>query len=293
MTNKISRQQKLHRQSGEGHVLAAIFLVGLLVLLGISVYNTLQLDTFREETDAQLRQHEERIAMLDGNVAKTSSQVGQVTTRVESAEKSFDERKREVEGRTQTLQKAIQETKQSQEESQEQITAVGGRLEGLEEFKSDTTSKVGALGGEVEDVKEAVSETRAELDKTIAELSSVRGDLGVQSGLIATNGQELTALKALGDRNYYEFTLSKTRKPQRVGPISVKLSGTDRGKNMYSLELWADDKKIVKKQRSLLEPVQFYVVGSRAPYELVVNKVARNEITGYLATPKEQSRGSS
>ncbi len=290
MTNKISRQQKLHQQSGEGHVLAAIFLVGLLVLLGISVYNMLQLDTFREETDAQLRQHEERIAMLDGYVAKTSSQVGQVTTRVESAEKSFDEKQREDAGRTQTLQKALQETQQSHEESKEQITAVGGRLE---EFKSDTTSKVGALGGQVEDVKEAVNETRAELDKTIAELSSVKGDLGVQSGLIATNGQELTALKALGDRNYYEFTLGKTRKPQRVGPISVKLNGTDRGKNMYSLELWADDKKIVKKQRSLLEPVQFYVVGTRVPYELVVNKVARNEITGYLATPKEQSRGSS
>ena len=148
------------------------------------------------------------------------------------------------------------------------------------------------MGGRVETVKQEVDATRAELEKTIAELTSVKGDLGVQSGLIATNGDELAALKRLGERNFYEFDLGKTRRPQRVGPVSIKLSGTDRKRNLYSIELWADDKKIVKRRKTLLEPVQFYVEGSRAPYELVVNKIENGNIGGYLATPKSGPRGS-
>ena len=140
-------------------------------------------------------------------------------------------------------------------------------------------------------VKEEVDKTKAELEKTIAALSSVRGDLGVQSGLIATNGEELAALKRLGERNYYEFDMRKSRQPGKVGPVRIKLTGTDRKRNRYSLELWADDKKIEKRRKTLLEPVQFYVIGSRVPYELVVNKIDKDQIAGYLATPKDGPRG--
>ena len=76
-----------------------------------------------------------------------------------------------------------------------------------------------------------------------------------------------------------------------MGPISVKLSGTDRKRNRYSIELWADDKKIVKRRKTLLEPVQFYVEGTRVPYELVVNRIENGVIAGYLATPKDTRRG--
>ena len=110
--------------------------------------------------------------------------------------------------------------------------------------------------------------------------------------MIATNGEELDALKRLGERNYYEFNLGRTKKPQRVGPVSIKLSGTDRKRNRYSIELWADDKRIVKRRKTLLEPVQFYVEGTRIPYELVVNKIDNGVIAGYLATPKDAQRGS-
>ena len=73
--------------------------------------------------------------------------------------------------------------------------------------------------------------------------------------------------------------------------MSIKLTGTDRKRNRYSIELWADDKKIVKRRKTLLEPVQFYVEGARIPYELVVNKIDSGLIEGYLATPKGSARG--
>jgi hypothetical protein len=43
------------------------------------------------------------------------------------------------------------------------------------------------------------------------------------------------------------------------------------------------------KDRNTNEPIQFYVAKARQPYELVVNQVAKDQIVGYLSTPKVQS----
>src|SRR5690606_31044682 len=120
---------------------------------------------------------------------------------------------------------------------------------------------------------------------TVADLKTVRGDLGVQSGLIATNSGELDALKRLGQRNYFEFNIAKSKAATKVGRIQLRLRDTNDKKGLYTVEVMADDKTIEKKNKSLLEPVQFYVIGSKIPYEIVVNKLEKNRIIGYLATP--------
>jgi hypothetical protein len=142
---------------------------------------------------------------------------------------------------------------------------------------------------EVGTVKSDLSSTKAELDKTIASLKSVSGDLGVQSGLIATNGKELAALKALGERNYFEFNLGKTKQPQRVGDVMLQLKKADQKRNRYTLDITADDKRVEKKDKGVNEPVQFYTSKARQPYEIVVNEVKKDVIVGYLATPKVQT----
>jgi len=115
--------------------------------------------------------------------------------------------------------------------------------------------------------------------------------MGVMSGLVATNGKELDALKQLGDRNYFEFNLGKTKAPQKVGDIAVQLKNTDPKKNKFTITVIADDKTVEKKDKNVNEPVQFYVAKARQPYELVVNEVKKNQIVGYLSTPKvQQSR---
>jgi hypothetical protein len=127
------------------------------------------------------------------------------------------------------------------------------------------------------------------LDKTIAELKTVRGDLGVQSGLIATNSKELSALRTLGERNYFEFNITRSKEYRKVGDISVRLRKADTKRNRYTVEVLADDKRVEKKDKNVNEPVQFYVARARQPYELVVNEVRKNQIVGYLATPKVQA----
>jgi hypothetical protein len=126
------------------------------------------------------------------------------------------------------------------------------------------------------------------LDKTIASLKSVAGDLGVQSGLVATNSKELAALKALGERNFFDINMGKTKTPQRIGDIQLLLKKTDQKKNRYTVEITADDKTVEKKDKGVNEPVQFYTSKARQPYEIVINEVGKDKIVGYLATPKVQ-----
>src|SRR5262249_14722143 len=150
-------------------------------------------------------------------------------------------------------------------------------------------TKIADVSTDVSGVKTKLTQTDADLQKTIADLKSARGDMGVQSGLIATNASELAALKRLGERNYFEVKLGKTKDRQRVGDITLLLKKTDPKKNKYTVEVMADDKLTEKKDKNVNEPVQFYTTKAKQPYELVVNQVAKDQIVGYLATPKEQA----
>lgn len=168
----------------------------------------------------------------------------------------------------------------------DQHLSLAAQLGEMKDASTQTFAKVDGIATDVTTVKSDVATTKSELDKTIAELRTVRGDMGIQSGLIATNSKELAALRSLGERNYYEFQLSKSKTPQRIGDVAVQLKKMDSRRNRYTIELIANDKRVEKKDRGVNEPVQFYMAKARLPYELVVNEVRKDSIVGYLAAPK-------
>src|SRR5437016_2285431 len=113
------------------------------------------------------------------------------------------------------------------------------------------------------------------------------GDLNKHSELIATSHDELEMLKHRGDRNYFEFTLTKGKQPTHVGTVNLELKKADPKKSKFTLYVMADDKKIEKKDRNINEPLQFYTGRDHNLYEVVINSVDnKNQITGYLSTPK-------
>ena len=177
----------------------------------------------------------------------------------------------------------------SEQQLKESQNRIASEVTGLKQATTENHTTIAAVNTEVLHVKDQVDATRGQLESTIAELKRVNGDLGVMSGLIATNGKEIDALRQLGDRNYAEFTIRKGKDAVRVGDIWVLLKATNDGRNRYTIELRTDDRKIEKKDRSLNEPVQFYVGHNRQPHELVVNQIQKNAIVGYMATPKVAS----
>lgn len=173
-------------------------------------------------------------------------------------------------------------------EQAKQQAEVQSKISDVQQQTTAANAKIGEVSGDVTSVKTDLGSTKAELDKTIANLNKVTGDLGVTSGYVATNGKELEALKRLGERNYFQFTLlRKDKAPKRVGDVSLKLKSADKKHNRYTIEVLADDKTVEKKDKTINEPLQFYVAKAKQPYEVVVNEVGKDQITGYLAAPKD------
>ncbi len=152
-----------------------------------------------------------------------------------------------------------------------------------------TNGEVGAVKTDVGGVKADIASTRSELDRTISDLKRMRGDMGEMSGLIATNSKELNALRELGDRVYWEFSLPKNGTVQKVGDIQIALKKLDPKRNRYTVEVVLDDKHIEKRDKTINEPVQFYSSAkARQALEVVVYQIDKDKVVGYLAAPKVQ-----
>jgi hypothetical protein len=250
-----------------GLLIAGLALIGY---AGHSVQTRLEQELSKNEEQnkiltAQLEQANTRIADLKGQVDVTSQKVGM--TQAELA----DARSRAEAIRKQQIasdQKLTQQITTAQKESEE---------------------KIGAVVTDVSGAKKDIEATRTDLEATKTKLDRAAGDMGVMSGLIARNHDDLEELKRRGDRNYYEFTIQKSKSAQRVGPVQIALNKTDQKKSRYTITVLADDKSIEKKDKTSGEPVQFYMKGSArlTPYEIVVFDVGKNQITGYLSAPKD------
>jgi hypothetical protein len=171
-------------------------------------------------------------------------------------------------------------------EAQQAQQQVASEIGEVKDAATSAHTKIEETNDRVSTVDSRVTQTRSDLEKTVGDLKSVQGDMGVQSGLIATNAKELAALRELGERNYLEFDVKKTNQPQRVGTVSIVLRRADPKRNRYTLDVLADDKRVEKRDRSINEPVQFYVSRAHQPYEIVVNEVEKDRVVGYLAVPK-------
>ncbi len=218
------------------------------------------------------------------NIEAMQNQVAQF--RAQAAQLSGDAKK-EAERHADELAARLE---RAQAEQGQKVAAVSAEVAGVKDVATATSAKVGEVTNDVGSLKTETASNRSAIEKTIADLKSARGDLGVQSGLIATNGKELLALKQLGERNYIDIKLAKVKKnvPQKFGDVQLVLESADPKKNKFTLVIIADDKRVEKKDRTVNEPIQFLMSKSVQPYELVINDVKKDLVVGYLSVPKVQ-----
>ena len=184
-------------------------------------------------------------------------------------QKQLDERAQEILAREQADNKRLQS---AQQQTAQQVNAVS----------SDLTNVKTDVGG----VKTDLGKTQTDVAGALSQLQSMKGDLSDTNSIIARNHDELVLLEHKGDRNFYEFTLTKGQK-KPVGTVSLELKRTDAKRSKFTLDIYADDKTYEKKDRNVNEPLQFYSGKDPALFEIVVNTINnKNQITGYLSTPK-------
>jgi len=214
---------------------------------------------------AQLAQANSSLADLKGHIEVTEQKVGMTQSELAQARSRAESIRKEQQASAQKFNSQLTEVQKNSEE------------------------KIGAVATDLGGAKKDLESTRSDLEATKGKLERMQGDEGVMSGLIARNHDDLEDLKRRGDRNYYEFTVARTKTAQRVGPVQLSLNKVDPKKNKYTMTVFVDDRSIEKKDKTAGEPVQFYVKGGRgaSPYEVVVFDVGKNQITGYLSTPKD------
>jgi DNA anti-recombination protein RmuC len=257
--------------SYSGALLGAIAVAVLAALGGLLWSYSLSNRMSRQE--AALSEANQQNAKLDAQLRETNARLRVATDAlgksVGMTQKQLDERAQDIIRREQADSKRLES---EQKQTAQQVSAVS----------SDVSSVKTDVGG----VKTDLTKTQTDLATAVGQLQSMKGDLDNHSSLIARNGSELEVLKHKGDRNYYEFTLTKGQK-KPVGTVSLELKKADTKKSRFTVVVFADDRSYEKRDRNVDEPLQFYSGKDPALYEIVVNSIgSKNTVSGYLSTPK-------
>jgi hypothetical protein len=133
---------------------------------------------------------------------------------------------------------------------------------------------------QLQQTQDAVAKNRADLEGSI---NTTKDEL---NGSIAKNHDELVLLEKRGERAYFEFDLSKSKQFQRVGPMSLSLRKTDTKHKSYDLAMLVDDNELSKKKVNLYEPVWIHLETGGQPVQIVVNRVDKDTVHGYVSAPK-------
>jgi small-conductance mechanosensitive channel len=245
----------------------AVAVLGALSLLGLGVgWSAVnRANSIEQSTQAALKQQSDAIAQrmskADDQNQQLESDLKVVTDKLNVTQADL------IAARKQNKMAAVNYTKKLDELG----TNVNAQL--ATKASSDDVNK---LGGDVTGVK-------TDLDATKNSIQMARSEMGT---LIARNHDEIDQLRRMGQRDYYEFTVTRKAGAQKVGTVQVELKDTNTKKNQFTINVLADDKSFEKKNRSVNEPIFFYTGGTRQAVELVINKVSKSTASGYLSVPK-------
>jgi hypothetical protein len=207
----------------------------------------------------------------------------------QAAEDGFSQRMAQAEHTNAELQSEVNLVGDKLKLTEEQLATARSQVK---QSRADYTKKLNdvqttlATKASSDDVKALgtdVTGVKTDLDATKGNLQALRGEHGE---LIARNHEELEQLKRMGERDYYEFTLTSKGQKEHVGQTMIEFRSASAKKHQYTIAMYVDDMRLEKKNKAVNEPIYFFAGGSRQPMELVVNQVSDKKISGYLSAPK-------
>ncbi len=228
---------------------------------------TAEVSDLEAALSAQTGAHQREISALQESVEKTKA---------EAAERARSEARR---GADQLSKVIAQKEREQQDMFLTEIGSVRGETDTNRKGIEDVSTRVVGVQGELDQTRESLNET-ADL------LASTQSDVDAVSGRVGDHDAAIERLKMQGQRDVTKFELPVSKERTKIDTVHMRIKDIDYKKNRYTLEVMADDKVVTHKDRLLNEPVEFYVMGVAQPYEVVVTDIERNQVSGYLATPK-------
>jgi len=276
----MSDTEQITERSASGAFIAVVLVAVLLGVGALAWCYALQnhIAATEQKLDAATKKNADLAEQIDSTNARLRATTETLSQNVGATQKQIETRAQVIMAAQRAQDAQTAKLEQQQQAAEKQIGAVS----------NDVASVKTDVGG----VKTDVATTKSDLETTKTQLQRVVGDAGVMSGLIATNHDQLEQLKHKGDRNYFEFSLQKGAKPILLSTIKLQLKKVDDKHSRYTLAVSSDDRNIEKKDKNLDEPVQFYTGKDQVLFELVVNNIEKNRVSGYLSTPKNAPQAS-
>jgi chromosome segregation ATPase len=266
------------RTESPAWTLPAVIVLGLIAIGGLAFgwSASSKLDSTQQAVAAQLKTAEQTMQQDMSSLKDRLAQDEKASTDLQGDLKVVTGKLKITQGQ---LKKARQEAAKLNDATTEKLTALDTSVH------SELATK--ATSDDVKTVDTKVVGVKTDLDATREDLKMARSEMGT---LIARNHDEIDQLRRLGERDYVEFTIVGRNKPQKVGNVTVELKGINEKHNQFSAAVTIEDKRFEKKNRAMNEPIFFYLSGTHIPEEIVVNKVGKNTISGYLSIPKANSQ---
>src|SRR5258708_5781989 len=258
--------------------LPAVVVLGLIAIGGLAFgwSASSKLDSTQQAVATQLKSAEQVVQQDMSSLKDRLAQDEKASTDLQGDLKVVTDKLKITQGQ---LKKARDEAAKLNDATTEKVTALDTSAH------SELATK--ATSDDVKVVDTKVVGVKTDLDATREDLKMARSEM---STLIARNHDEIDQLRRLGERDYVEFTIVGRNKPAKVGNVTVELKGVNEKHNQFSAAVTVEDKRFEKRNRAMNEPIFFYLSGTHIPEEIVVNKVGKNTISGYLSIPKANSQ---
>ena len=252
------------------------WLVGALLVL--SVVNLILALNFRSDFKTIASKQSDQLDLLTRRMDTSDERYAQLRGQFQVTSEKLGMTEQEL-GRARTLAADIQKKQQQAVQQLNDAISKKASADEVNKVEADANSKIGGLSTDL-------AGTRKDLDATKSEFANaLSGTKGELSGSIARTHDELVALAHRTDRDYFEFNLAK-KHSQKVGTVTLQLQKTDTKRNVFTVNVVFDDKPHLHRDKAMDEPVYFYVQGASSALELVVNKLGKDSISGYISTPK-------
>ena len=252
-----------------------ILLALVIVLLALTLVNLYLVITARQQFTESAAKQNDQLNLLTRRMDSSDERYAQLSGKFQVTTEKLGLTQQEL-NRARSLASNIQKQQQATVQQLNEAIAKKASAEEVNQLQTDASAKFGNLSGDI-------AGTKKELEETRQALTGAKGEL---SGAIARTHDELVALAHRTDRDYFEFNLGRKGSRQKVGTVVVELAKTNPKKNQFTVNLYFDDKRTERKDKAVNEPVYFYVQGAPSALELVVNKLSRESVAGYLSAPK-------
>lgn len=259
-------------------VLGILSLGALMFFLADSRQQIAQLQT-------EIRSSQDQWSSVSQKLQASQSEIGELHQGISVGQTQISEQKRQI-SQYQNLYADLKSQQQQQTQNLEAVHRNKAERSEMETLRTQT----GEISERVQQANTNIADLRDSSNQNRTDIESQEESIGQLQSQVTTTEERLAALKDTVERAYYHFEISEKSGFMKTLDVSLRLRDADFRKQRYDLDIFSGRKRIQKKDQPINEPIYFYIDGFQRPYEILVNKVEKSFVVGYLSVPKSRTR---